>query len=261
MSLGSLQICRSILLLTSLSAGLNSFVSADDQVDFNREIRPILSDMCYKCHGPDAAERKAGLRLDGHAGATAKLESGFTAIVAGKPEDSHLIARITTSDPDLMMPPPETERKLTAAQVELLTRWIQQGGEYKGHWSFIRPERLALPAISQENWAANPIDRFVMAKLDKSGLKPSPEADRYNLIRRVTLDLTGLPPTPEEVDAFVNDSDPNAYEKLVDRLLASGRYGEQMTRYWLDLVRYGDSHGLHLDNERALWKYRCVQCQ
>ncbi len=254
---GSLQICRSMLLLTSfLSVGFTDIASADDRVDFNREIRPILSDMCYKCHGPDAAERKAGLRLDGHAGATAKLESGSTAIVAGKPEDSHLIARITTSDPDLIMPPAETDRKLTATQVELLTRWIQQGGEYKGHWSFIRPERLALPAISQENWAANPIDRFVMATLDKAGLRPSPQADRYNLIRRVTLDLTGLPPTPQEVDAFVNDSNPDAYEKLVDRLLASGRYGEQMTRYWLDLVRYGDSHGLHLDNERALWKYR-----
>ena len=254
---GSLQICRSMLLLTSfLSFGFNHVVSADDRVDFNREIRPILSDMCYKCHGPDAAERKAGLRLDGHAGATAKLESGLTAIVAGKPEESHLIARITASDPDVIMPPPETDRKLTATQVELLTRWIQQGGEYKGHWSFIRPERLALPAISLENWAANPIDRFVMATLDKAGLKPSPQADRYNLIRRVTLDLTGLPPTPQEVDAFVNDSNPDAYEKLVDRLLASGRYGEQMTRYWLDLVRYGDSHGLHLDNERALWKYR-----
>jgi hypothetical protein len=256
MSFGSCPMFRCVLLTGFLSAGLNDFLSADDRVDFNREIRPILSDMCYKCHGPDGAERKAGLRLDGHAGATTKLESGLTAIVPGKPEDSHLISRVVSTDADLVMPPPETGRKLTAAQVELLSRWIQQGAEYQGHWSFIRPERLALPVISQESWAANPIDRFVMAKLDKSGLKPSPEADRFNLIRRVTLDLTGLPPTPQEVDAFVNDSAPNAYEKLVDRLLASGRYGEQMTRYWLDLVRYGDSHGLHLDNERALWKYR-----
>ena len=248
---------RLLLVLTiSVVGGTGRLVSADDRVDFNREIRPILSDMCYKCHGPDAAERKAGLRLDGHAGATAKLDSGTIAIVPGKPKESHLIARLTTTDPDLIMPPPETGKKLTPAQLDVLTRWIQQGAEYKGHWSFIRPERLPLPAISQENWAANPIDRFVMAKLDKAGLKASPEADRYTLIRRVTLDLTGLPPTPQEVDAFVNDADPNAYEKLVDRLLASGRYGEQMTRYWLDLVRYGDSHGLHLDNERALWKYR-----
>jgi hypothetical protein len=257
MSLGSRPIFQSLLLLTCfLLASVNDFLSADDRVDFNREIRPILSDMCYKCHGPDGAERKAGLRLDGHVGATTKLESGLTAIVPGKPEDSHLISRVVSTDADLVMPPPETGRKLSASQVELLTRWIQQGAEYQGHWSFIRPQRLALPAISQENWAANPIDRFVMAKLDKAELKPSPEADRFSLIRRVTLDLTGLPPTPQEVDAFVNDSDPNAYEKLVDRLLASGRYGEQMTRYWLDLVRYGDSHGLHLDNERALWKYR-----
>jgi hypothetical protein len=147
MSPGPRQILRSMLLLTSFQlVGLNDSVFADDRVDFNREIRPILSDMCYKCHGPDSAERKAGLRLDGHAGATARLESGSTAVVPGKPEDSQLIARVTTSDPDLIMPPPETDRKLTAAQVELLTRWIQQGGEYKGHWSFIRPERLALPA-------------------------------------------------------------------------------------------------------------------
>lgn len=256
MSFGSHPLVRSLLLTGILSAGLSNFTAADDRIDFNREIRPILSDMCYKCHGPDAAERKAGLRLDNHAGAITKLESGSTAVIPGKPDESQLIARIVSTDPDLVMPPPETGKKLTANQTELLTRWVQQGGEYKGHWSFIRPERLPLPAISQENWAANPIDRFVMAKLDKAGLKPSPEADRYTLIRRVTLDLTGLPPTPQEVDAFVNDADPNAYEKVVDRLLASGRYGEQMTRYWLDLVRYGDSHGLHLDNERALWKYR-----
>ena len=198
MRFGSRPIHQLLLVLTiSVGGRSGGFVSAEDRIDFNREIRPILSDMCYKCHGPDAAERKAGLRLDGHAGATARLESGTNAIVPGKPEESHLIARITTTDPDLVMPPPETGKKLTAAQLDVLTRWIQQGAEYKGHWSFIRPERLPLPAISQENWAANPIDRFVMAKLDKAGLKPSPEADRYTLIRRVTLDLTGLPPTPQ----------------------------------------------------------------
>jgi len=235
---------------------LRSTVNGDELVDFNREVRPILSDMCYKCHGPDGAERKSGLRLDEHAGATANLESGSIAIVPGKPADSELLARITSADQGLVMPPPETGRKLTPQQVDTLTRWIQQGGEYKGHWSFIRPEQHSLPTVSDNAWPKNPIDNFVLAKLDKAGLKPSPEADRVTLIRRVTLDLTGLPPTPSEVDVFLKDTDPQAYEHLVDRLLGSRGYGEQMTRYWLDLVRYGDSHGLHLDNERALWKYR-----
>lgn len=229
---------------------------ADEAIDFNREVRPILSDMCYKCHGPDAAERKAGLRLDQQAGAFAKLESGDTAIVPGKPEESAILTRIHSTDADLMMPPPATGRKLTPQQVDVLTRWIQQGAEYKGHWSFIRPEKQKTPVISETAAVANPIDQFIVEKLEKSGLKASPQADKVTLIRRVTLDLTGLPPTPQEVDAFISDTDPNAYEKLVDRLLSSHRYGEQMTRYWLDLVRYGDSHGLHLDNERALWKYR-----
>ncbi len=246
----------SVAVAALLMLGTGSLCSAEDRVDFNREVRPILSDMCFKCHGPDAAERKAGLRLDQHNGAIAKLESGTAAIVPGKPEESHLLARITSADADLVMPPPETGRKLTAHQVDVLTRWVQQGAEYKGHWSFLKPERLPLPTVSNDAWAINPIDKFVIAKLDKAGLKPSVEADRSTLIRRVTLDLTGLPPSPKEVEAFIKDSDPNAYEKVVDRLLASERYGEQMSRYWLDLVRYGDSHGLHLDNERALWKYR-----
>lgn len=240
--------------ISMMTVGLS--FGAEDLVDFNREVRPILSDTCFKCHGPDSAERKAGLSLHKPEGAVAILESGSAAIVPGKPDESELIARITSTDPDIVMPPPESGHKLTPQQKDVLTRWIQQGGEYKGHWAFIRPERLPLPAVSNEAWATNAIDRFIMAKLDDAGLKPSPEADRATLIRRVTLDLTGLPPTPSEVDAFVNDSHPDAYEKVVDRLLESRRYGEQMTRYWLDLVRYGDSHGLHLDNERALWKYR-----
>jgi hypothetical protein len=227
-----------------------------DDVNFSRDVSPILSNNCYKCHGPDAAERKGGLRLDGFEGAIAELESGLAAIVPGKPEVSELLARVRSTDPDHVMPPPETGHKLTPQQIDTLTRWIQQGAEYKGHWSFIRPERSPIPTVSTDTWGANPIDRFILERLDKAGLKPSPEADRVTLIRRVTLDLTGLPPTPQEVDAFLSDADSNAYEKLVDRLLASPRFGEQMTRYWLDLVRYGDSHGLHLDNERALWKYR-----
>ncbi len=257
MNSGSLRtLVVSPILTTAALLGCSLALCAQDRVDFNREVRPILSDMCFKCHGPDAAERKAGLRLDRHDGAIAKLESGTAAIDQEKPEEGQLLARIVSADADLVMPPPDTGKKLTPQQIDTLTRWVQQGAEYKGHWSFLKPERLPLPALSNEAWAINPIDNFVMAKLDKAGLKPSVEGDRSTLIRRVTLDLTGLPPTPQEVDAFLKDADANAYEKVVDRLLASGRYGEQMTRYWLDLVRYGDSHGLHLDNERALWKYR-----
>lgn len=239
-----------------LATTICTFARADDEINYNRDVRPILSDACYKCHGPDAAERKAGLRLDSFDGAVRKLDSGAIAIVPGKIDESELIKRITSTDPELVMPPSGTGKKLTPQQIETLTKWVQHGAEYKGHWSFIRPERPAMPTVSDETWSRNPIDRFVMKKLDAAGLKPSVEADRVTLIRRLTLDLTGLPPTPDEVHAFVNDADPNAYEKVVDRLLASPRYGEQMTRYWLDLVRYGDSHGLHLDNERALWKYR-----
>ncbi len=249
--LGNSPFAAILLLMTVSSA-----VRAADEIDYNRDVRPILSDTCYKCHGPDAAERKAGLRLDSHDGAVAKLESGATAIVPGKTDEGELLARIRSTDPDLVMPPPVSGKKLTPLQIDTLTKWIAQGAEYKGHWSFIQPQRAALPAVSDEAWCRNPIDRFVMEKLDTAGLKPSTEADRVTLIRRVTLDLTGLPPTPDEVHAFLADADPNAYEKVVDRLLASPRFGEQMTRYWLDLVRYGDSHGLHLDNERALWKYR-----
>ena len=229
---------------------------ADDNINYNRDVRPILSDNCYKCHGPDAAERKSGLRLDSHDGAITKLDSGATAVVPGKIDESELIARLKSTDPDLVMPPSGTGKKLTPQQIDTLTKWIEQGAEYTGHWSFVRPERPAMPNVSNEAWSRNPVDRFVMEKLDAAGLKPSLEADRVTLIRRLTLDLTGLPPTPDEVQSFLADTDSSAYERVVDRLLASPRYGEQMTRYWLDLVRYGDSHGLHLDNERALWKYR-----
>ncbi len=248
--------CKVASTVFFLASMICTDVRADDNIDYNRDVRPILSDNCYKCHGPDAAERKAGLRLDSHDGAIAKLESGAIAIVPGKIDESELIARLKSTDPDVVMPPASSGKKLTPQQIDTLSKWIEQGAEFKGHWSFIRPERPAMPVVNDEAWSRNSIDRFVMEQLDASGLKPSPEADRVTLIRRVTLDLTGLPPTPAEVQAFLADSDSNAYEKVVDRLLASPRYGEQMTRYWLDLVRYGDSHGLHLDNERALWKYR-----
>ena len=231
-------------------------VHAEDRIDFNRQIRPILSDLCFSCHGPDTNKRQAGLRLDTSEGARAVLESGHAAIVPADPAKSTILSRIAATDPDVVMPPPSTGKSATAAQLELLTAWIRQGAEYRGHWSFIRPERSPVPAVKHADRVANPIDNFIFSKLEASGLAPAPEADRVTLIRRATFDLTGLPPTPEEIDNFIADSSPEAFGKLIDRLQQSPRYGEQMARYWLDLARYGDTHGLHLDNERSLWKYR-----
>ena len=238
-----------------LTSGVMSLQAADP-VDFNRQIRPILSDLCFQCHGPDAAERKAGLRLDTAEGARAVLESGHPALLAGNPSDSQVMQRLVATDADVIMPPPSTGKAATPAQIALLKAWIEQGAEYRGHWSFVRPQRSTVPESAQPDKVVNPIDNFIHARLSQAGLKPAAEADRVALIRRVTLDLTGLPPTPAEVDAFLADTDDRAWEKLVDRLLASPAYGEHMARYWLDLVRYGDTHGLHLDNERSLWKYR-----
>ena len=226
------------------------------RVDFNRDIRPILSDNCYACHGPDSGKRKAGLRLDLKEAALAKLKSDNFAIVPGDPAKSALIARITNKDEDERMPPLKTGKHLTDAQIDLLRRWIVQGAVWQGHWSFIKPERPSPPATTGKRWARNPIDQFILARIEKEKLKPSPEADRATLIRRVAFDLTGLPPTPTEVDAFFADKQPDAYERLVDRLLQSPRFGEHEARYWLDVARYGDTHGLHLDNERSLWPYR-----
>jgi len=229
--------------------------SALASVRFNRDIRPILSDHCFHCHGFDANHRKADLRLDTFEGATA-ARKGRPAVVPGRPEESELWHRITANDPADRMPPPDSGHALTPAQIHLLRQWIAEGAPYERHWAFEPPRRPPLPEVRQADWPRNAVDRFVLARLEKEGLKPSPEADRVTLIRRLSLDLTGLPPTPEEVDAFVRDERPDAYERLVDRLLASPRYGEHMAHYWLDAARYGDTHGLHLDNERSMWAYR-----
>ncbi|NOS69784.1 MAG: DUF1553 domain-containing protein [Verrucomicrobia bacterium] len=226
------------------------------KIDFNRDIRPILSDNCYACHGPDAGKRKAGLRLDLKEGALTKLKSDNFAIVAGQPKKSSMVERITTKDDDERMPPLKTGKQLTAKQIGLLKRWIAEGAEWKAHWSFIKPERPPAPTVKNKQSARNPIDSFILARIEKEGLRPAKEADKATLIRRVTFDLTGLPPTPDEVDAFLADTKADAYERLVDRLLQSPRYGEHEARYWLDVVRYGDTHGLHLDNERSMWPYR-----
>jgi hypothetical protein len=225
------------------------------KLDFNRDIRPILSDHCFACHGPDPKARKAGLRLDRKVDALRDRE-GHAAIVPGDVEASDLAFRIEAEDNEVRMPPPESREPLTAAQAETLKRWIAQGAPWKEHWAFLPPERPPLPEVRDPSWPSGPIDRFILARLEAEGLRPMPEADRATLIRRATLDLTGLPPTPAEVDAFLADRAPDAFEKVVDRLLRSPHYGEHMARYWLDAARYGDTHGLHLDNYREIWPYR-----
>ena len=234
----------------------STLVAADRKIEFNRDIRPILSNNCYQCHGPDKNQLQAGLRLDKHETATAKLESGHTALVPGDLSASGLIDRMISSDPNLKMPPHDSGKSLTAAEIETLKSWILQGAEYQGHWSFIPAVRREPPQTRFTNHVRNEIDQFILSRLEAEGLEPSPEADKISLIRRATIDLTGLPPTPAEVDAFLADGSPEAYERVIDRLLTSVRYGEHQGRIWLDAARYGDTHGLHLDNERSMWPYR-----
>jgi hypothetical protein len=224
--------------------------AAEDPVRFNRDIRPILSENCLSCHGPDAKQRKAELRLDVEASAHEH------AIVAGNPGESELISRITSNDDELKMPPTESGKKLTSEEVAMLRRWIEEGAKYEGHWSFISPKKSELPGVSDPAWARGPIDRFVQARLDAEKMKPSREADRYVWIRRVSLDLTGLPPTIQDVNTFVRDTSENAFEKVVDRLLNSERFGEHMSRHWLDAARYADTNGYQYDLEREQWVWR-----
>ena len=226
------------------------------QIDFQRDIRPILSDKCFACHGPDAANLKIKLRLDSEAAALAELRAGKRAVVPSHPEQSELIRRSNAKDEAARMPPVESGRKLTEQEIGLLTEWIRQGARFEQHWSFVPPVRPPLPKINDTAWPKNAIDAFVLARLEAEGLSPAPEADRATLIRRVSLDLTGLPPTPKEVDDFIADKSPNAYEKVVDRLLASPRYGERMAFRWLDAARYADTNGYQLDGERSMWRWR-----
>ncbi len=230
--------------------------AATRRIEFNRDIRPILSDKCWVCHGPDAPSRKIKLRLDSEAAALAGLGRGRRAIVPGHIEQSQIVKRITAKDEALRMPPVDSGRALTEREIELLTEWIKQGAAWQQHWSFIAPARPPLPEVKNENWPRNAIDRFVLARLEREGLQPAPEADRATLIRRVSFDLTGLPPTPAEADAFLRDRSPRAYEKVVDRLLASPRYGERMASRWLDAARYADTNGYQRDDERYMWRWR-----
>lgn len=224
---------------------------AADSVDFNRDIRPIFAAKCFACHGPDEEHREAGLRLDVREDA---IEYG--AIEPGYADDSEFIRRILSEDPDEVMPPAHTGDVLTEEQTELFVRWVNEGAKYAKHWSFVPPVKPPLPDVEQTDWPLNEIDFFVLARLEAEGMSPSPPAEPYALVRRVYLDLVGLPPTPEQADAFANDNDPEAYEKLVDQLLKSKHYGERWARLWLDLARYSDTNGYEKDRERSIWPYR-----
>ncbi len=223
---------------------------------FNRDILPILSNNCFACHGPDAPARKGGVRLDREEEARQPGKSGTAAIVPGEPSASALVHRVFSTDPEEQMPPPESGKSLNDTEKNLLERWIAQGAVWEPHWAFITPQKPSLPKINNTSWPTNELDHFVLAQLEANGLVPATEADPYTLIRRVSLDLTGLPPTPEEIRGFVDDPSPTAYEDLVDRLLASPHYGEHRARQWLDLARYADTNGYAADIERTMWRYR-----
>ena len=240
--------------MAALAAADLASAAEPARLDFNRDIQPILSDNCYQCHGPDAQARQANLRLDTKEGA---LRTADPVLVPGKSGDSELIRRVTSTDAGTVMPPPKSKRKLTPAQIGLLKRWVDQGAPWGKHWAFEAPRRPDVPEIrNPKPEIRNPIDAFILARLGREGLAPSPEAPKEILIRRLTLDLTGLPPTPQEVDAFLTDSAPDAYERVVDRLLASPRYGERMAWDWLDAARYADSNGYQGDPDRTMWPWR-----
>lgn len=234
-------------------------LAAQDSPGFNAEIRPLLADRCFACHGPDQAERKAGLRLDERAGSegATRVRAGAAAIVPGDPEASELWFRLTTDDAGEVMPPRDSHKEaLTAQELDLVRRWIEAGAPYEEFWSFAAPEAPALPEVGGREWCRQPLDSFVLAGLAAEGLAPSPAADRRTLLRRVCLDLTGLPPTREEIAGFLADESPQAYERQVDRLLADPAHAEHMTRYWLDLVRFADTNGVHHDHYREMSPYR-----
>ncbi|MFM8905141.1 MAG: DUF1549 domain-containing protein, partial [Verrucomicrobiota bacterium] len=251
---------RHPLALLLLAAALGAAEVLPEKIVFNRDIRPILADKCFHCHGPDPGTRKAGLRLDTEAGFFIAAESGDAPVVKGQAEKSPLYRRLITKDKDDLMPPPESHKELKAHEIALLTAWINQGAPWQPHWSFIPPAKAPLPDVKDVSWAKNPVDRFILARLEQAGLKPEPEADARSLIRRVSLDLIGLPPSPDLIarhlpkdGARLSDA---ALGKLIDELMAMPAYGEHRARYWLDAARYSDTHGLHFDKYREIWPYR-----
>ncbi|MGB9611875.1 MAG: DUF1549 domain-containing protein, partial [Bryobacteraceae bacterium] len=230
--------------------------AASGSPDFQKQVRPILSANCFHCHGNDRTTRMAGLRLDVKEGLYSVRRAG-PVVVPGKPEKSVLFQRISAKDPARRMPPPFAHKTLKPEEIETIRRWIEAGAEWREHWAFRAPVRPAVPEVRNEGWVRNPIDRFVLAQLEKLGLEPAPEAPRHVLVRRLAYDLTGLPPEPEDVEQLVRSADPEqAYVRLVEKYLASPHYGEHRARYWLDAARYGDTHGLHIDNYREMWPYR-----
>ena len=251
-------------MLAALSLWIPSFIftvaaggaESDKRVDFNFQVRPILSDKCYNCHGPDTRQRKAGLRLDTKEGAFGLNKSGGRAVVPGNLDDSDLIARITAEDESERMPPKSLGRSLSREEIDVLKRWIEQGAEWKPHWAFLPPVAAPCPDVKNPGWPRNPLDSFVLARLEAERLAPASEASKEHLIRRLTFDLTGLPPTLAAIDAFLADLAPDAYERLVDRLLASPRFGERKAVDWLDLARYADTYGYQSDVYRAMWPWR-----
>ena len=228
-----------------------------EQVDFNFHIRPILSDRCYKCHGPDDQTREAEFRLDFENDAFAAIgEENRFAFVPYKPEESLAWHRILSDDPDFQMPPPNSNLSLSSREKAMITKWIEQGANWKEHWAFTAPSKAPLPKISDQNWPINPIDHFILHALDQRKYAPSSKAEKAKLIRRLSFDLRGLPPSIEEIDAFIRDTSHAAYAHLVDHMLSSPAYGERMTAEWLDLARYGDTQGYHHDLERNMWPWR-----
>jgi hypothetical protein len=246
----------SLLLVLGTDRARAEGVAAKEAIDFDRDIRPVLADKCFKCHGPDADQRESGLRLDVRDEALRPADSGKAAIVPGKPDESPLVKRTASTKRSFMMPPPDSNKTLSDQQKDLLRAWVAQGAVYQKHWSFVPPKRPAPPTVKDDAWPRNAIDRFILGRLEAQGLPHAPEAGRTTLVRRVTLDLTGLPPTPAEVDAFLADTHKEAYERLVERLLASPRFGERMALEWLDAARYADTHGFHIDSGRDMTRWR-----
>jgi hypothetical protein len=242
--------CTAVALLA-----LHPRAQAQGDIEFNRDVRPILAANCFECHGFDAKTRKADLRLDTPEGAYAE-HAGSTAVKPGDVTHSELWNRVTSDDADVVMPPPESKKSLTAAEREILRRWIEQGAQYQKHWAFELPRTPGIPEVKNPAWVRTPVDAFILSKLEQHMLTPQREADREVLIRRIAFTLTGLPPTIAEVDEYLHDTSTDAYEKMVDRYLASPHFGEEQARQWLDVARYADTHGLHLDNEREMWAYR-----
>jgi len=246
---------RGIAVAAALLSSAGPAHAAEDAIDFARDVRPILSQNCFACHGPDEQSRKAKLRVDTHEAIIAG-EPGQAAVVPGKPSESLLMERIASTDPDALMPPPKSGKRLTAKQKETLRQWIADGAKWDKHWSFVPPESPVLPAVRAADWPISPVDHFVLARLEQTGLAPAPDADKATLLRRVSFDLTGLPPSPAEIRAFLADDSPSAYTKVVDRLLASPAFGEKWARQWLDLAGYADSNGYQRDGFRTVWPWR-----